>query len=31
MGIKGIRDKVAIIGCDASKFGKQWDKRQYDL
>ncbi len=31
MGIKGIRDKIAIIGCDASKFGEQWDKSQYDL
>jgi len=26
MGIKGIKDNVAIIGCDASKFGEQWDK-----
>ncbi|KKN20564.1 hypothetical protein LCGC14_0934180 [marine sediment metagenome] len=31
MGVKGIRDKVAIIGCDSSKFGEQWDKNQYDL
>ncbi|MHA1687829.1 MAG: acetyl-CoA acetyltransferase [Promethearchaeota archaeon] len=31
MGIKGIRDKVAIIGADATKYGELWDKNQYDL
>ena len=31
MSVKGIRDKVAIIGCDASKYGERWDKNQYDL
>lgn len=31
MAIKGIRDKVAIIGCDATKYGERWDKNQYDL
>ncbi|GAH08164.1 unnamed protein product, partial [marine sediment metagenome] len=31
MSVKGIRDKVAIIGCDATKFGERWDKNQYDL
>ncbi len=31
MGRKGIRDKVAIIGCDATKYGELWDKNQYDL
>jgi acetyl-CoA C-acetyltransferase len=28
---KGIRDKVAIVGCDASKYGERWDANQYDL
>jgi acetyl-CoA C-acetyltransferase len=28
---KGIADKIAIIGCDATKFGEIWDKNQYDL
>lgn len=28
---RGIRDKVAIIGCDATKYGELWDKNQYDL
>jgi acetyl-CoA C-acetyltransferase len=27
----GIRDKVAIIGADATKYGELWDKNQYDL
>lgn len=27
----GIKDKVAIIGCDATKYGERWDKSQYDL
>ena len=27
----GIKDKVAIIGCDATKYGELWDKSQYDL
>jgi acetyl-CoA C-acetyltransferase len=27
----GIKDKVAIIGCDATKYGERWDKNQYDL
>ena len=31
VGVKGIRDKVAIIGCDATKFGERWDKNQYDI
>ncbi|MBD3213095.1 MAG: acetyl-CoA acetyltransferase [Candidatus Lokiarchaeota archaeon] len=28
---KGIRDKVAIIGADATKYGELWDYNQYDL
>ncbi len=28
---KGIADKIAIIGCDATKFGELWEKNQYDL
>jgi acetyl-CoA C-acetyltransferase len=28
---KGIADKVAIIGCDMTKYGELWDKNQYDL
>ncbi|MFX1314437.1 MAG: acetyl-CoA acetyltransferase [Promethearchaeota archaeon] len=28
---KGIKDKVAIIGCDMTKYGELWDKNQYDL
>jgi len=28
---KGIADKVAIIGCDMTKYGERWDKSQYDL
>ncbi|MFX1418948.1 MAG: acetyl-CoA acetyltransferase [Promethearchaeota archaeon] len=31
MGRKGIKDKVAIIGCDMTKYGERWDKNQYDL
>ncbi len=31
MRLKGIRDKIAIISCDASKYGEGWDKSQYDL
>ena len=31
MGRKGIKDKVAIIGCDMTKYGEHWDKNQYDL
>ncbi len=27
----GIKDKVAIIGCDMTKYGERWDKSQYDL
>lgn len=27
----GIKDKVAIIGCDATKYGERWDKNQYGL
>ncbi len=27
----GIKDKVAIIGCDMTKYGELWDKSQYDL
>jgi len=27
----GIKDKVAVIGCDATKFGELWDKRKEDL
>ena len=28
---KGIKDKVAIIGADMTKYGERWDKNQYDL
>jgi acetyl-CoA C-acetyltransferase len=28
---KGIKDQVAIIGCDMTKYGERWDKNQYDL
>ena len=28
---KGIKDKVAIIGCEATKYGELWNKSQYDL
>ena len=28
---KGIANKIAIIGADATKFGELWDKNQYDL
>jgi len=31
MVTKGIRDRVAIIGCDMTKYGELWDKNQYDL
>jgi acetyl-CoA C-acetyltransferase len=31
MARKGIKDKVAIIGCDMTKYGERWDKNQYDL
>jgi acetyl-CoA C-acetyltransferase len=31
MTTHGIRDKVAVIGCDATKYGELWDKSQYDL
>ncbi len=31
MVTKGIRDRVAIIGCDMTKYGELWDKSQYDL
>ena len=27
----GIKDKVAVIGVDATKFGEHYDKGQYDL
>lgn len=29
--VKGIKDKIAIIGCDASKYGELWDKGREDL
>ena len=29
--IKGIRDKVAIIGMGCTKFGEHWDKSKNDL
>jgi len=29
--MKGIKDRVAIIGCDATKYGELWDKSQFDL
>lgn len=28
---RGIRDKVAIIGAEATKYGELWEKNQYDL
>ena len=28
---RGIADKVAIIGCEMTKYGERWDKNQYDL
>ena len=28
---RGIKDKVAIIGAEATKYGELWDKNQYDL
>ena len=31
MAKKGIKDRVAIIGCDATKYGELWDKSQFDL
>ncbi|MFX1571526.1 MAG: acetyl-CoA acetyltransferase [Promethearchaeota archaeon] len=31
MTIKGIKDRVAIIGADMTKYGELWDKSQYDL
>ena len=31
MARKGIKDKVAIIACDMTKYGELWDKNQYDL
>ena len=31
MARNGIKDKVAIIGCEATKYGERWDKSQYDL
>ncbi|MHA1255857.1 MAG: acetyl-CoA acetyltransferase [Promethearchaeota archaeon] len=31
MGRKGIANKVAVIGCDSSKYGELFDKSQYDL
>ncbi|NVM17220.1 MAG: acetyl-CoA acetyltransferase [Candidatus Lokiarchaeota archaeon] len=27
----GIKDRVAIIGCDMTKYGELWDKSQHDL
>jgi len=27
----GIKDKVAVIGCDATKYGELWDKSKEDL
>lgn len=27
----GIANKVAIIGCEMTKYGERWDKSQYDL
>lgn len=29
--VKGIRDKVAIIGMGCTKFGEHWDKDKNDL
>ena len=29
--VKGIRDKVAIIGMGCTKFGEHWDKSKNDL
>ena len=31
VSVKGIRDKVAIIGMGCTKFGEHWDKHQDDL
>jgi acetyl-CoA C-acetyltransferase len=31
MARNGIKDKVAIIGADACKFGERWELNQYDL
>ncbi len=31
MAVKGIKDKVAIIGVGASKFGELWDENQFSL
>ena len=27
----GIKDKVAVIGCDATKYGELWGKSKEDL
>ena len=27
----GIANKIAIIGCEMTKYGERWDKSQYDL
>ncbi|MGQ4875959.1 MAG: acetyl-CoA acetyltransferase [Promethearchaeia archaeon] len=31
MARNGIKDKVAVIGVEATKYGEIWDKSQYDL
>ncbi|MHA1282256.1 MAG: acetyl-CoA acetyltransferase [Promethearchaeota archaeon] len=31
MARNGIKDKVAVIGVEATKYGELWDKSQYDL
>lgn len=31
MGQKGIKDKIAIIGAEYTKFGERWDANQEDL
>ncbi|TXT65961.1 MAG: 3-ketoacyl-CoA thiolase (AcaB-2) [Promethearchaeota archaeon] len=31
MARNGIKDKVAIIGCESTRFAEHWDKSQFDL
>ena len=31
MARNGIANKIAIVGCEMTKYGEQWDKNQYDL
>jgi len=31
MARNGIKDKVAVIGCESTKYGERWDKDQYGL